>query len=182
MNEKHLFTKEEKIQWWGVGEWAEEPDFVDFIHNGIECRIIRMAAKDGPKGDHIFGGYLCGYIKVPKDNIHYAKSYDDIHIDVHYGLTYGAVDEENSIYLTQDGHWIGFDCGHSGDLIPSMEMLFTTRPEMIEIRKNKKDRLAKLGINSIFFDSNYRNMNFCIQECKSMAEQILLPLEASDDR
>lgn len=32
-NSKHLLTSDEKIKYWGYGEWVEEPDEVFFTHN-----------------------------------------------------------------------------------------------------------------------------------------------------
>lgn len=55
-------------------------------------------------------GHLCGYVVIPESNAIYGKDYNNLDINVHGGLTFsGLVDNE----------WlIGFDCAHLGDLIP----------------------------------------------------------------
>lgn len=161
MEEKHLYTSEEKLKWWGYGEWVEEPDEVLFEHEGIKCKIIRICLCDGPgtlpDGTYLmFGGYLCGYIFVPKDNPNFGILYEDIEMDVHCGLSYSRMQD--------DGYWIGFDCAHSGDLVPSNVVL----KKLFHV-----DYLIPEGFeNHHLFNPTYKNMNFCIQECKSMAEQI----------
>ena len=65
-------------------------------HKGYKYMIMRL--KTHP---------VC-YIKLPDDSELREFSYDDIHLDVHGGLTYKSEDEE--------GHtWIGWDYAHSGD-------------------------------------------------------------------
>lgn len=172
LQEIHHYTSDEKLKWWGYGEWVEELDEVRFVHKGIECRIIRIA---GPELDeNRYGGHLCGYIKVPKDHVCYGKGYDDIEIDVHGGLTYSEIDQENHNYLPPEGHWIGFDCVHAGDYHPSVEYMKKTMPELIEIERKSKERLKKFGMNENIFQNTYKNINYCIQECKSVVEQLNL--------
>ena len=70
----------------------------------------------------------------------------DIH--VHGGLTYandGVWEELDT--LPDDWWWLGFDCGHAGDIIPSM-------PSMQ------------------FPDDQYRNISYVIENCKSLAAQL----------
>lgn len=63
-------------------------------------------------------GFRCGYVCIPPGHPWYAKHYDDISADCHGGLTFSET--------LADGHWIGFDCAHSGDAQdPSLE--FRTR-------------------------------------------------------
>jgi len=53
----------------------------------------------------------CGYVSLTPDNILYGRDYDDIDVEVHGGLTFGEKDSDNN--------WVfGFDCAHSGDLVP----------------------------------------------------------------
>lgn len=169
MNEIHRFTSDQKLKFWGYGEWIEEPDEVTFQHNGIDCKIVRMAAPDGSNGEHMFGGHLCGYIRIPEDSPYYQKHYDDVPIEAHGGLTYGRMD------CIDAGYWIGFDCSHCDDYMPSLQYLKKTLPALIEIEKRSQERIKRFNLqDSLILRNSYKNIAFCIGECKSMADQLLV--------
>jgi hypothetical protein len=99
---------------WGPGPWQKEPDRVDFIHAGFAC-----FAKRGPLGQ------WCGYVGVPREHPCYANGYDGLDVDVHGGLTYankcdGPICHVPEPGMPDDVWWLGFDCAHSGDLVPGM--------------------------------------------------------------
>jgi len=156
---KTILSEEEKLKEWGEGEWLKEPDQVTFEYRGIQCLVQRMMARETDQS--IFGGHLCGYIRIPKDHCLYGKDLElsSSHIEVHGGVTYNEMEGEN--------HWIGFDCAHSYDTIPSM----------VEMRKKiKKDMLEKhpwILEKSPIFIEGYRNIQYVIGECKSMVDQLL---------
>jgi hypothetical protein len=105
MKKYHLFTSDEKLKGYGYGEWIEEPDLVEFDHEGIRCRVRRNP----------YFGNLCGYILLPPNHIWCGKNYYDLDVDVHGGLSYAEYEK--------DGFWIGFHCGHvSIDCIPVYKM------------------------------------------------------------
>jgi len=168
MNEKmeHKFTPEEKIAWWGKGEWVNEPDLVTFEHMGIQCRVLRIAMEEPHAKDfHMFGGFLNGYVCVPVDHLFYQKEYQDIDIDCHGGLTFGEC---------SDRHWIGFDCAHSFDYVPSTEYMTKTAEWMKDFRDREEDWKKRFNLqDSPLFNRSYRNIQFCIDQCKSMAEQLV---------
>jgi hypothetical protein len=58
-------------------------------------------------------GYGCGYIGVPPEHPWYGKSYNELEVSIHGGLTYS----ENSVGKeAPDGYWwLGFDTAHLGD-------------------------------------------------------------------
>jgi hypothetical protein len=58
-------------------------------------------------------GFLCGYVEIDEDNNLYGKSYEEIDLDVHGGLTYGRYHVSNKCLY-------GFDCGHFGDIYRDM--------------------------------------------------------------
>jgi hypothetical protein len=150
----HLFTAEQKKEWWGAGEWVEESDLARFTYKEVSCIVRRCAVREPfAKEEHISGGYLCGYIELPLDSTYINCVYDDIPIDCHGGLTFK---EENLI---------GYDCAHSGDYNPSIELFKKQNPSSLDIPKE----LKKYSI----FNPTYRNMEYCIQECKSMVDQLL---------
>jgi hypothetical protein len=154
MIENHKYTSDEKLSCWGYGEWVEEPDEVFFTHEGLDCKVLRVYCQDGP--NHIYGGHLNGYVRIPKDHIYYKKEYDDIECDVHGGLTYSRNELE--------GWWIGFDCAHHEDIVPSMDHFFIVSEEMLELRK--------IYPFSRVWERSYKNIKFVIEECKKLAEQM----------
>lgn len=53
-------------------------------------------------------GWGNGYVAVGEEHPWYGKGYDYIECDIHGGLTYAQMNEENE--------WVvGFDCNHHGD-------------------------------------------------------------------
>lgn len=155
---EHLLTSDQKIKYWGYGEWVEEPDLVSFEYKGIQCKVVRIFSHSSYKDNrekHIYGGHLCGYIRVPESHCFYGKNYNEIEIDVHGALTYSEIDNDNHHYLPKQGHWIGFDCAHSMDIIPSSKSL----------------NLHYCPI----FKRTYKNIIFCIEECKSMVDKLCAP-------
>jgi len=164
MKFENFYSPEDKLTWWGDGEWVTEPDKVTFEHQGIDCMVLRSAIEEPyTKEVCIFGGYLSGYISIPPNHPFYHKIFEKILIDCHGGLTFGEC---------SDGHWIGFDCAHSNDYVPSIEHLKKTSPFMEDYRKETQE-LKKLYPSSIIWNKSYKNIQFCIDQCKSMAEQLI---------
>lgn len=121
---------------WPNGPWADEPDKVQWQFN----EYIACMVKRGPLGA------WCGYAGVtpghPLYQVGYNAAYDKEwnkkntkianlmdSISVHGGLTYAAMcdgEEETGICHVAKGTdgqeveawWLGFDCGHYGDLVP----------------------------------------------------------------
>ncbi|HWY36250.1 MAG TPA: hypothetical protein VNX68_16510, partial [Nitrosopumilaceae archaeon] len=114
MKEEHLYDTSKKLKYLGYGEWVEEPDLVIFEYKGIECKIVRIFFPDGT--DHFFGGHLCGYIKVPEGHDWIGQSCD-LDVPTHGGITFGKYLLGND---EKTDYWIGFDCAHGNDVIPSM--------------------------------------------------------------
>ena len=156
IKEEHHWRSDEKIKHCGYGEWVEEPDVFHFEHLGYEACICRCFVKEPfAKEEAYFGGHLCGYVKIPEDHPYFRKK--DIILDCHGGITLNESHEE---------HWVGFDCGHSGDKVPTMEHLRNTRPELIAL---KKDFPIPPGMEDHYlFNPRYRNLDYCIEECKNM--------------
>lgn len=159
---KHIISSDKKLEYWGYGEWVEEADWAEFEHAGLKCTIIRMAAADGPKGG-VYGGYLTGYIHIPKDNVLYMKDLFDFKhdLEVHGGISFSDF---------REGNWlIGFDAAHSCDLTPSMQAI------MKKIDDETNNFMKSLGhdiSNSLIFHREYRNMQYVIDQCKDLAEQV----------
>lgn len=165
-HERKDWTTEEKLRFFGDGEWLDETDFFSFHHLGYEACVLRVIKREiYAKELAYFGGHLCGYVRIPPDHPYFMHK--EIDLNCHGGITF------NEVLLNQvlQEHWIGFDCGHSGDRIPSMEHLGNTIPEMIELRKRLP---APKGMEDHpWFKPIYRNMQYCILECKCMITQLI---------
>lgn len=110
---------------WGDGPWQTEADKVQYTDaaTGFPALVVRS--------HHT--GALCGYVGVGPDHPAYGKPYDDVHVDVHGGLTFADHCHEfegselrGICHTVEDGEsddiwWLGFDCGHLGDRMPGME-------------------------------------------------------------
>lgn len=55
----------------------------------------------------------CGYVRVPPSHPALGKEYDELEVEVHGGLTFGAA--EPCEHEDGRGFWFGFDCAHLGD-------------------------------------------------------------------
>ncbi len=95
---------------WGYGPWDGEPDRVQWVRNGFPCLALRMPQ----------GGW-CGYVAVLKHHPWFGASYEelpDYGPNVHGGLTFSEWSVSDWHPIPAKLWWFGFDCGHSGDLIP----------------------------------------------------------------
>lgn len=107
---------------------------VEDIKYELDCKIMR----------HDSLKFWCGYIEIPKRDELYKLHYNDDKFPKLY--VHGGVTFTDFIY---DKWYIGFDCGHYGDL------------SIINL-KYINDRMG--GV--------YRNKEFVISEVKSLAKQI----------
>lgn len=168
MKTKHLLTSDEKLLWWGYGEWVEEPDLVEFTHNGIECIILRMY----DKGAIMFslGGHLCGYCKIPKNHPHYdSPEGKDMPYEIHGGITFAEINIMNG----NKGYWIGFDCAHSEDIIPSRRVFDKRMMERSEFYREFIEKNQEFYDKFEMLKSIYRNIEYVKEECKNLAKQII---------
>lgn len=150
------FPAEERLREFPPGPWDDEPDKVQWSHEktGLACMIRR-----GPMGN------WCGYVGVDETHPYHGRGYHEVEevLEVHGGLTYAAAcdgDEDRGIcHVPGPGEpeplwWFGFDCGHAGDLIPTMKDDF---PESV----------GPGGTPII-----YRNQAFVTAEVESLALQL----------
>lgn len=139
---------------WGEGPWQNEPDRLEWIDEstGYPCLARR----------NMGGGFWCGYVGIPKDHSLHGKGrdapseLDNEGIDVHGGVTYSNKcdgDPEDGICHKSDKDdvwWLGFDCAHYPDYMPSTGMLNYNKLKFIK----------------------YKNLEFVKQQCASMANQL----------
>lgn len=102
--------------------------------------------------------HWCGYVGLPEGHTAHGKDYDSIDVAVHGGLTYARGTAPNS--RKPDGlWWIGFDCAHSGDLCPGV------RRAISMVRSRGAD------MPDTEWPEEYRDINFVVAECESLAKQ-----------
>lgn len=109
---------------WPQGEWSNEPDKMQWQDKdtGLPCLIVRNRM-----------GALCGYVGVAEGHPAFAVHYNDVnpYPDVHGGLTFSdfcrpyGEQKEGICHVPDEGEtervwWLGFDCGHFMDVVPSM--------------------------------------------------------------
>jgi hypothetical protein len=143
---------------WGDGPWNDEPDKLQWVDEatGLDCLIVR-----GPVGA------LCGYVGVPAEHPWHGIDYGGLDADVHGGLTYSdrcqeGDDESKGIcHVPPPGRpvdvwWFGFDCAHSGDVAPTMDM---------HMRES-----GRMPIHEPY--AAYRTVGYVQRECARLAEQL----------
>lgn len=145
----HHVTSDKKLKAWGYGEWVEEPDQIEFEYLGYQCLILRMMYPvDNPV---VLGmGNLNGYVKIPDDHPWNGLDEEDIPCNVHGGITYAQ--------NRNDGFWIGFDCGHTLDIVPSM----------VRNSPGYMEALASFNV-----PISYKNISFVENEIKSIVNQCI---------
>lgn len=157
---KHLYTSDEKLKWFGYGEWVEEPDEVYFVHKGINCRVLRVVNYEYLHA--AFGGYLCGYVRLDEFHPWCGKTHNEIECDCHGGLTYSQFEKN-------DEFWIGFDCAHSGDIAPSVELNMRNDPMWQKMKEEREKLFMKL--KCAWPRDTYKNIFYVKNECIALAEQ-----------
>jgi len=163
--EEHHWTSEKKIKFMGYGEWVEEADVVEFEYLGYQAHIVRVFKREPyAKQEAYFGGHICGYVKVPETHPLFRKKKEcwDADLECHGGITFSEAHEE---------HWIGFDCAHSGDYVPTMEHIRRTDPELRGIRDAFP--LPPGYEKFALFNPVYRNVEYAIQSCTDLIDSLI---------
>jgi hypothetical protein len=129
---------------WLPGEWHEEPDEIDWHDEAtnLPCLILRES----------FFGSLRGYVGVSASHPYYGKdwSYQPIKaLSVHGGINFSSHEIQNFHIVEPDSAiwWLGFDCGHGSDIVPSAGFL------------------NEAGLT-------YKNINYLKEQCKRLALQL----------
>ena len=114
----------------GAGPWVDEPDRVEWRHEGFACLMVRQQE----------AGHWCGYVGVPPGHPWHGKRDVDIDARVHGGVTYGEPCDGLVCHVPEPGEpehlwWVGFDCSHAFDLRPRDEAVWRKlrgwRPSML---------------------------------------------------
>lgn len=112
-----------------VPEWEHEPNEALFVSHGYWCEVKR----------HESLASLCGYVLIGKKHPYWNLNQD---FEVHGGITY------------EDGIKVGFDCSHSGDLVPHAQM-----------------RSFRSGRSNPYYET-YRNMAYVKGQLEHLAAQL----------
>lgn len=125
---------------WGNGPWVDEPDALAWcdLATRLECKATR----------HPEIGHWCGYVQISGfSRVALQADKARMILRVHGGVTWNdTIDDE--------GHFIGFDCGHCWDYPPGMAAQFPSG-----LFGNTK---------------SYRDLNYVILECRDLAQSVRL--------
>jgi hypothetical protein len=142
---------------WGPGPWQDEPDRVDFVAHGFACFVKR----------HPRHGHYCGYVGVPREHPAYGKSYQDIDVEVHGGMSYSHTCEGDICHVPAPGMpadvwWLGFACASVSDKSPGMD----ARLAQITGQPGDTDDLPE-GLREV-----YRELPYVRAETEALAGQL----------
>jgi len=126
-----------------------------FTYKGYKCCVLFMPL-----------GHRCGYVLVPHYHICCGQNYKDIPIKCHGDLIYSSHRLMDTEYY---GWWIGFDCGHRGDM-PDRES--QTR-YFGEVKQNPFFNMLNFMLGDYGEFGTVKNLDFCVQECKNIVEQLI---------
>lgn len=156
----HLTSKGERPRAWGGTRQVQVEDLSDTLMGRLmagQPRVKPNPAYGGDEEDFEFFGFKTqaqkqdngawnGYIEIPKGHPWFEKDYMHVDADVHGGLTFSGP-------RGGEGFWLGFDCQHYGDQIPS-------RPEMggtfrdLKFVKNELKKLARQAFDADNYTQN----------------------------
>lgn len=126
---------------WARGEWDDEPDKIQFQDEatGLPCLIVRNRV-----------GGLCGYVGV-EGGLTFSG-----HCQTHSDAETNGVCHIPDKGEADNVWWLGFDCVHLNDLVPSMTKYRHIVPSM------------NIGED---YDV-YRNIEYVKAECAALALQL----------
>ncbi len=130
---------------------------------GYEAKINRAFIKEPFSEEEAwFGGHVCGYVKIPENHPYFKK--ENIDLECHGGITF--YDEK-----VNGDYWIGFDCAHERDYVPTIEFFIKNNKEFSSWRK--KIALPEGYEKFSIFNPQYRNVQYCIDQCVEMINQLI---------
>lgn len=169
---------------WGDGEWQQEPDKMQWQDRdtGLPCLIVRSPSP----------GSLCGYVGVPPSHPYHGKGYNDTiagvkyciesSLEVHGGVTFAGGcepgDDSSGICHVPDAGepdnvwWIGFDCGHSQDVMPGLEAQLAKASD-----ESLKKVLKEFADAFEQWKPAYKTIAYVQAECTDLARQLARIIE-----
>jgi hypothetical protein len=136
-------------------------------HLGYEWNVV-----------HNHRAIRCGYVRVPAGHPWHGRSYHELDVECHGGLTFGELDLPCEAPGDDDAYWVGFDCGHCWDL---PDPALPVAPEYAAARAYV-ERMSGLR----FFDhgphSRVCSQEYVEAECLSICEQAAAALKPVESR
>jgi hypothetical protein len=82
---------------------------------GLRAVCVVVSFENGPH-------HRCGYVAVQKGHKLFGAHYDAVEVDVHGGLTFSELNNDNYPVASDENWWFGFDCAHGcdGEITPSL--------------------------------------------------------------
>jgi hypothetical protein len=175
---------------WGDGPWQQEPDKLQWIDpaTGLDCLMVRnhfgnWCGYVGVADGHPFFGISYGACagtqkeKACHEGEHgWCDHSPGSLLEVHGGLTYSdfcqAGGEADSIcHIPEPGRtdriwWLGFDCGHAGDMSPGMDARYGS----LGLENHQAKMAAAYAASG--WDYRYRDQPYVEAEVIRLAQQI----------
>ena len=145
-------TIEEKLESWGKGPWVSEPNYKE-LGDEHTMGVVRRVAHRESNGTVLWGGQLCGYVRIPDGHPWHGLELDDLDdkLSSHQGLTYLETNELGE-------RWVGFDCAHLYDVIPSVAMVM------------KPFAYERSGTEML--KPEYRDFDYCCDIVRTMMDEL----------
>lgn len=106
------------------------------------------------------GTHPTAYVKLQKEDMFYNKSYNEIDIDCHGGLTYSS-NKLISIESDENNEWfIGWDYGHCGDY-SGYDIMF--KGTYLENTSDKKWTTEEIKKECVVVCSQLKDLNFKLE-------------------
>ncbi len=143
---------------WGPGPWQDEPDLARWVDKptGLRCAILRSDVS----------GALCGYVEIDHPSLcRPIRELEELDFDVHGGVTYAGLRFEEE---GETGWWIGFDCGHFGDVMPAI----VARLRSLGHRRGRLDKLVDELDIAGWLRETYKDIAYVRAQCAKLALQV----------
>lgn len=131
-------------------------------YKGFQCTIMFTPT-----------GYRCGYVKLTPSDKYFKKTYNQIPLVCHGGITYtrdclpGQMSEDECWY-------IGFDCGHSHDGIDleTYEIIYDSDLQLLG--NNERDLITSSVVTmaNVKSEYEYKSKEYVEKELKRIVDQI----------
>lgn len=128
---------------------------LEWEYAGLQCAVVQARE----------ACHRCGYVRLPPTHPDYGKSYDEVDVDVHGGLTFAEF-EECLDHADGIGYWLGFDCCHAGDA--------STDPHFDKAQAEEPGTIHLLEMYEKFpiHDEHYWTLPDVKAETERLAEQL----------
>ena len=118
-----------------------------------KCKILRMAEKENKPVDLDKKSIIAVMCSAFDDNNETLSP--DMYFDVHGGLTYSETGGGYPVSNSEDLWFFGYDCAHAGDA-----------RDLSVIPEKSREIWSTCNYGTV------RTLDYCIEECKSLAEQL----------